>query len=319
MAKGELELVLTVPADATANGFTRLEVFGTTDRPMWAADDIGAVLGYTNIRKALASLEPDERGVTERYRNGYLRKITVVNEAGLFSLLFTSRVPSARRFRRWVLWDVLPSIRRYGCYPPPKNAVESPPPGAGWVDVVRAMTDGQSELASGVMRVDRAIAEVAEKVELIGRGLAAMMTREQPAAPALPLSVVPHRPSEPMMAAIRNELSKDPARTDTVVVRVIEQADRLKVSTISQSCRTMSSVMRNIEGAPLSRPNRKGRPASERPSRAFRRWGRLETYAQSEGRSPEGCRQCAPSLTVPTPLSNITLDTGPPPFDWLKP
>ena len=90
----------------------------TTDGEMWfVAADVCAILEHTNPTKAVERLEDDETGLTTvQAPHGGDIQMNVVSESGLYALVFTSRKPEARAFRRWVTGEVLPSIRRTGSY-----------------------------------------------------------------------------------------------------------------------------------------------------------------------------------------------------------
>ncbi len=268
--KGEMAMILTVPDEASASGYTRLQILGTKDKPLWAANDVGAILGHTNIRRPMASLDDDEKGVTERYTPGGVQKISVVNEAGLYKLIFASRVPTAKKFQRWVVWDVLPSIRKHGCWPPPKSVpAERPPVGCEWADVVRSIADGQREVAFELIRVSRKQEEIERKVDeltglvhVIGTGVAHLM-KNQPQAVAQPPAEIPlPSPQDGAIlptnrhksAVIRAELTKDPHRTDTHIVEVLARDYNLSVHrTTVTKYRTEMEESREIEPAPRRR------------------------------------------------------------------
>lgn len=83
----------------------------------FVASDICNALGYANSRKAVADhLDEDEKGVTTGYTLGGNQQLSVINESGLYSLIFGSKKPSAKRFKRWVTSEVLPSLRKNGSY-----------------------------------------------------------------------------------------------------------------------------------------------------------------------------------------------------------
>lgn len=87
------------------------------DDPWFVAADVCAVLGIKNASDALAkSLDSDEKGVEIIYTLGGQQKLNVVNESGLYSLVLRSNKPEARKFRKWVTSEVLPSIRKTGQY-----------------------------------------------------------------------------------------------------------------------------------------------------------------------------------------------------------
>lgn len=84
--------------------------------PWFVAKDVCDVLGLINSRKALLSLDADEKGVTISDTLGGKQEMATINESGMYSLIFQSRKPEAKRFRKWVTSEVLPAIRRQGFY-----------------------------------------------------------------------------------------------------------------------------------------------------------------------------------------------------------
>lgn len=71
---------------------------------------VGEVLEIGNARMALARLDDDEKGVSTIDTLGGMQRVSVVNEPGLYSLIMTSRKPSAKQFKRWVTHEVLPAL-----------------------------------------------------------------------------------------------------------------------------------------------------------------------------------------------------------------
>ena len=87
----------------------------------FAATDVCAILGLTNVSMALGKLDEDEKmtlSLTESHSGsrGGAQSINVINEPGLYSLIMSSRKPEAKKFKRWVTHEVLPSIRKTGLY-----------------------------------------------------------------------------------------------------------------------------------------------------------------------------------------------------------
>lgn len=85
----------------------------------WVAADICAALDIRNPRDAVASLDDDEKGVGTTDTLGGPQKVATVNEPGVYNLIFRSRKPEAKAFKRWVLHEVLPSLRKTGSYAMP--------------------------------------------------------------------------------------------------------------------------------------------------------------------------------------------------------
>ncbi|SRD23904.1 anti-repressor [Staphylococcus aureus] len=89
--------------------------------PYFIGKDVADILGYANGRDALSKHvdEDDKKVLTSRnttLENLPNRGLTAVNESGLYSLIFSSKLESAKRFKRWVTSDVLPAIRKHGIY-----------------------------------------------------------------------------------------------------------------------------------------------------------------------------------------------------------
>lgn len=91
------------------------------NEPWFVGKDVADVLGYSNSRKALNDHVDAEDKEVLTSRNVTLenipnRGITVVNESGLYSLVLSSKLPSAKKFKRWVTSEVLPALRKTGQY-----------------------------------------------------------------------------------------------------------------------------------------------------------------------------------------------------------
>lgn len=82
----------------------------------FVAKDVCDALGLDNNRQALTRLDEDEKGVTKVDTLGGKQEMAIVNESGLYNLIFTSNKPEAKAFRKWVTSEVLPSIRKTGKY-----------------------------------------------------------------------------------------------------------------------------------------------------------------------------------------------------------
>ena len=89
------------------------------DDPQWIAKDVCEVLGLVHVGSAMRHLEDDERGVHIEHTPGGPQEMATITESGLYALIFRSRKPVARRFRKWVTSEVLPTIRKTGGYGAP--------------------------------------------------------------------------------------------------------------------------------------------------------------------------------------------------------
>lgn len=81
--------------------------------------DVAEVLGYSNSRDALSNhVDEDDKSSVAIYDGRQNRNMTIINESGLYSLVLRSKLPGAKKFRRWVTSEVLPQIRKTGGYVP---------------------------------------------------------------------------------------------------------------------------------------------------------------------------------------------------------
>lgn len=96
--------------------FGDVRALSVDGEPWFVAKDVCGALGVGNSRQALARLDDDEKGVISTDTPGGEQRVQTVNEAGLYTLVLSSRKPEAHAFKRWVTHDVLPAIRRTGGY-----------------------------------------------------------------------------------------------------------------------------------------------------------------------------------------------------------
>lgn len=84
--------------------------------PWFVLADVARELEIANSRDAASRLDEDEKDVVITDTLGGSQKMTIINESGLYSLILTSRKPEAKRFKKWVTSEVLPSIRKTGAF-----------------------------------------------------------------------------------------------------------------------------------------------------------------------------------------------------------
>lgn len=94
------------------------------DDPWWVAKDVCTVLGISNVPDAVSSLDNDEKLVSPLPISGQYRDVNIINESGLYKLVFRSNKPEAKAFRKWVTSEVLPQIRKTGSYSVPVDPVD---------------------------------------------------------------------------------------------------------------------------------------------------------------------------------------------------
>lgn len=101
------------------------------DEPYFIGKDVADVLGYSNSSKAVMVHVDDEDKeslmLEARSQNGNLVKTmtTVINESGVYALIFGSKLPDAKKFKHWVTSEVLPELRRTGTYKVPRTYAEA--------------------------------------------------------------------------------------------------------------------------------------------------------------------------------------------------
>lgn len=95
---------------------TLVRVVDRDGAPWFIAKDICAVLDIANTSQAVANLDDDEKGICNTYTLGGTQRVSAVSESGLYALIFQSRKPEAKAFRKWVTATVLPAIRKDGLY-----------------------------------------------------------------------------------------------------------------------------------------------------------------------------------------------------------
>ena len=130
--------------------------------PWFVAGDVCKVLGYANTSDAIAKhVDPEDKASVSLGLRG--SPPITLNESGLYSLILTSHKPEAKRFKRWVTSEVLPSIRKHGMYAMPEVARE-------------ATEDPTLFLARAVVMANEQIARLnAEKAEINNRKTATAM------------------------------------------------------------------------------------------------------------------------------------------------
>lgn len=97
--------------------FGKIRTVEINSEPYFVGKDVADILGYQNgSRDIQRHVDAEDR---QNYQNGTFesnRGMTVINESGLYSLILSSKLPTAKKFKRWVTSEVLPSIRKHGMY-----------------------------------------------------------------------------------------------------------------------------------------------------------------------------------------------------------
>lgn len=114
--------------------FGKIRTVAVDGEPWLVGKDVARALGYgegKSLANAVANhVDDEDKGVTELMTPGGMQKMTIINESGLYALIFSSKLPKAKEFKHWVTAEVLPSIRKTGSYAKPDSVqlVKPAPP-----------------------------------------------------------------------------------------------------------------------------------------------------------------------------------------------
>ena len=127
------------------------------DEPWFVGNDVSRMLGYSNYRNAVSMHVDDEDKLrTQIEYAGQNREVTLINESGLYNLIFNSKLESAKRFKRWVTSEVLPAIRKTGTYQIPTDPM----------DALRLMFQATEQTQEKVNQVDARVIHLEQNVKL---------------------------------------------------------------------------------------------------------------------------------------------------------
>lgn len=124
------------------------------NEPWFVGKDVAEALGYSKARNAIATHidSEDKKDAPIQGTLGGVQEMTVINESGLYSLVLSSKLPSAKKFKRWVTSEVLPALRKTGQYQVKELS--------GQELMAKALIEAQSVLAAK----DKVIEEMKPKV-----------------------------------------------------------------------------------------------------------------------------------------------------------
>ncbi|HIU63660.1 MAG TPA: phage antirepressor [Candidatus Avacidaminococcus intestinavium] len=95
----------------------KVRALSLNGKAYFVGKDVAAVLGYAKTANAINKhVDVEDKGVTKMMTPGGRQNIQIINESGVYSLIFSSKMPNAKKFKHWVTSEVLPSIRRHGAY-----------------------------------------------------------------------------------------------------------------------------------------------------------------------------------------------------------
>lgn len=132
--------------------FGEIRTVTIDNEPWFVGKDVAEALGYSKARNAISAhiSDEDKKDAPIQGTLGGTQNMTIINESGLYALIFGSKLESAKRFKRWVTSEVLPAIRRTGAYNLPQT------------------TDGKiALLAQGYTEMFQKVGEVSDRVDRI--------------------------------------------------------------------------------------------------------------------------------------------------------
>lgn len=133
--------------------FGQVRTLTLNDEPWFVGKDVAEALGYAEPRSAVSKKVDDaDRGVAEMETPSGKQNMTIINESGLYALIFGSKLESAQKFKRWVTSEVLPALRKTGQYQVKELS--------GSELMAKALIEAQSVLAAK----DKVIEEMKPKV-----------------------------------------------------------------------------------------------------------------------------------------------------------
>ncbi len=137
--------------------FGEIRMTDIDGKPYFVATDVATALGYTNPRKAV---NDHCKGVTKRDTptSSGVQSMSYINEGDLYRLIMKSKLPSAEKFERWVMDEVLPQIRKTGSYNKPMTTAEK----------IQLLAQGNDELNERVDHVEEKINSLEQDMPLYG-------------------------------------------------------------------------------------------------------------------------------------------------------
>ena len=112
------------------------------DEPYLVGNDVAKILGYSNYRNTVVDHVDDEDKLRTQIKYaGQNREVTVINESGLYSLILSSKMPNAKKFKHWVTSEVLPAIRKHGAYMTDEKAFDVVHNKNGLADLLQQAAD----------------------------------------------------------------------------------------------------------------------------------------------------------------------------------
>lgn len=123
--------------------FGRIRATEIDGEPWFVGKDVAEALGYERATKAIQDHvdDDDKDEIPIRDSIGRMQKTPVITESGIYSLIFSSKLPTAKKFKHWVTSEVLPAIRRHGAYLTDEKAFDVTHNSSGLADLLQQAAD----------------------------------------------------------------------------------------------------------------------------------------------------------------------------------
>ena len=139
--------------------FGEIRTVEINGEPWLVGKDVAKALGYSNTKAALAKhVDAEDKGGSQITTPSGEQYMTIINESGVYSLVFSSKLPGAKKFKRWVTSEVLPAIRKQGTYLPPAAAEK--------------LAEGFQTLTSGFQTMTVQVTALADQVTALSNRVA---------------------------------------------------------------------------------------------------------------------------------------------------
>ena len=144
--------------------FGQIRTIEKDGEPWFVGKDVAIALGYKDTVNALKShVDAEDKGGWQITTPSGTQEMTIINESGLYSLVLSSKLPTAKKFKRWVTSEVIPSIRKTGGYSLPRDLSRLSPE----MQMLKLLTDKAIETELVQQEQARQLQQVEQKVEHI--------------------------------------------------------------------------------------------------------------------------------------------------------
>lgn len=138
-------------------GKVRTEIIN--GEPWFVGKDVATALDYKNSSKALKdNVDEEDKGITKVTTSGGKQNVVIINESGLYALVFGCKLEKAKKFKHWVTSEVLPTLRKTGSYSMPQTNGEK----------IKLIAQGYEELDNRVTEIDDRVKTLEDRLNVVG-------------------------------------------------------------------------------------------------------------------------------------------------------